>query len=560
MAQTVAALESGPAGGGYFTPILTCMKAMLREIDHVHEFGRGWSSDNMNDIELGMRTVSLGGVDDIQASQTNEPDSTALSGSAEHTTLVRIVPPATQSQAVIPDRNLLQRNANSSSSAAILSRTSLSTSPVDLTISATPRLAPLHCYLQALETPFMLTEDTDLMDTRTSSTVSSEMEDLDLMPTMEDLHLCYRFATKNGQRSLLLATQFDAEAFQRNFFHLSPVYRLTRCAMAAYYYSSDEEANVYYQRARKAFAKYGGIPSVETVRACSLLNTFALNRGQPVIGLQFLKVAVSMIHELQLHIDPDDSPWLNQLTLTPREKEDRRRAFWEVYYHYIWHQALCNDFDTIHVEITCNQMKSPSQVFDPHPVFFPLPVRKAECQILSLIVNIKHLFSIPPHLAIELLVSVRVEGLRNALNEIHSDSRRVAVPCTIFRTWWNFTSVRIMDTERLYPTLLDMAQFMRGMEAREGDSGYTSPFVKAVIEMLGEIERVRIYGWKKWKESDMQNMELAMQVMSIGNSLDDSYDIVEPYTFLGLLGFELGGIRWKGRKEESWRLFWKMCA
>ncbi|KAJ3035792.1 hypothetical protein HDU99_010555, partial [Rhizoclosmatium hyalinum] len=74
MVQSVHQLEAGPAGGGYFTPILACMNAMLTEIDQVHKVGSKSGVDGMKELELSMRIFSIGGVDeDILESRTTEP-------------------------------------------------------------------------------------------------------------------------------------------------------------------------------------------------------------------------------------------------------------------------------------------------------------------------------------------------------------------------------------------------------------------------------------------------------------------------------------------------------
>ncbi|ORY49406.1 hypothetical protein BCR33DRAFT_713741 [Rhizoclosmatium globosum] len=70
--------------------------------------------------------------------------------------------------------------------------------------------------------------------------------------------------------------------------------------------------------------------------------------------------------------------------------------------------------------------------------------------------------------------------------------------------------------------------------------------------MVGEIER-RVGGGAGLVNTG--GLELAMNVASIGSNVEEAKK--EPWAFMGLLGLEVaGGIRWKGRNEEGWRLFW----
>ncbi|ORY39180.1 hypothetical protein BCR33DRAFT_720415 [Rhizoclosmatium globosum] len=52
-----------------------------------------------------------------------------------------------------------------------------------------------------------------------------DIQDPDLMPTINDWYLCYRYLTKGGTIPYPQSISHDAEAFMRNFFSLPPVYR-----------------------------------------------------------------------------------------------------------------------------------------------------------------------------------------------------------------------------------------------------------------------------------------------------------------------------------------------
>ncbi|ORY39147.1 hypothetical protein BCR33DRAFT_418788 [Rhizoclosmatium globosum] len=205
----------------------------------------------------------------------------------------------------------------------------------------------LNKYMAAMERPLISREEP-----------MWDMEDPDLMPTLNDWILCHRMMTDDGKTNPI-SGEYDAEAFLFEFYQLPPVLRLTRCAIAATYHLTQTEAFEYYRRARKAFSKAGSEPSLELIRAYIAVNGFAMNMlGQPLVGLQFLKLAVTMIRDIKLYIDPDDSPWLDYLNLTERQKEDRRRAFWQVYFYYVWHQTICNDSDYIDIELSCDKIKA----------------------------------------------------------------------------------------------------------------------------------------------------------------------------------------------------------
>ncbi|KAJ3294061.1 hypothetical protein HDU79_011498 [Rhizoclosmatium sp. JEL0117] len=497
-----------------------------------------------------------------------------------------------------------------------------------------------------------------------------DMEDPDLMPTLNDWILCHRMMTDDGKTSPI-SGEYDAEAFLFEFYQLPPVLRLTRCAIAATYHLTQTEAFEYYRRARKAFSKAGSEPSVELIRAYIAVNGFAMNMlGQPLVGLQFLKLAVTMIRDIKLYIDPDDSPWLDYLNLTERQKEDRRRAFWQVYTYYVWHQTICNDSDYIEIELSCDRIKGPNPSFT---MFRPNPTRKDYCAALGLIAKIKRLNSIPPPSITELVTSSSIVDFESqlismqasvpdemklwaenpttitaeeeaefvkkslatndklcssnmvaqtaisllyrpimflsSLKQLHplllSPTEQQIVSNSIYRClssalrisnlfslarkhnagpdpfeildtteclfecfvviwfticrmgsgWAGVVAPLIPDFGSLRAQLADIVEFMR-----ENDSGYNSPTLVSIVAMLQEIDRVRSGQSSLNLSDEVSGLEVGMQVMSIGADFGDpAEEIVAPYAFLGLLGLDVdGGVRWKGRSEESWRLFWKL--
>ncbi|KAJ3063620.1 hypothetical protein HDU99_004763, partial [Rhizoclosmatium hyalinum] len=252
-----------------------------------------------------------------------------------------------------------------------------------------------------------------------------ELEDPDLMPNMHDFILCQAYFTKSGTRSPLYAG-LDAEMFLNNYFQLSAAVRLTFCAFAAHDLSNETLAISYYKRARKALARKPFIkPSLELVQTYTCLFHFAINKGQPVIALQFLRAGLQSIRELKLDVDPDDSPWLYSLNLSERRKEERRRTFWQIFWHWSWQRAL-SDEDIIDFPITSVNVKPPSQVFDPLPIFPVNAVKNWECCILNLMGDIKRRYMIPPRRILDLLASEDQISLG-----MHLVSTQSSIPATL---------------------------------------------------------------------------------------------------------------------------------
>ncbi|KAJ3072012.1 hypothetical protein HDU99_002296, partial [Rhizoclosmatium hyalinum] len=100
-------------------------------------------------------------------------------------------------------------------------------------------------------------------------------------------------------------------------------------------------------------------------------------------------------------------------------------------------------------------------------------------------------------------------------------------------------------------------------QSRVGDSG---PIADAVEVMVEEMEMVVQAGHLAPFQNDMfdvvSGLELGMRIMSVGEGPgNEDSPVVEPLCHLGLLGMELGNkVRWKGKGEDSWRLFWKLWA
>ncbi|KAJ3298386.1 hypothetical protein HDU79_010972 [Rhizoclosmatium sp. JEL0117] len=561
---------------------------------------------------------------------------------------------------------------------------SLSSSDASDGLSSRPE-EPLDRIIEAMEqTPLSLTE------------MKSDwnLEDIDLICSMDDWWLVVKHATKNG-RLANVGPKFsiDADDLLRNFSHKSPALRLISAAIAAHNLKLPEKQTiVYYKRARKAIMRScHEHPTIETVQAFYFLYLFALWKGQPSIGRKFLLSSLQMIKELQLDIDPDDSPNLATLQLTQREKEGRRRAFWASYWSFCWEQAVSPE--DVDFEITARKMKPPNAyATETQLIFARAPLVEWDCQVCSLLWRIKRLHSVPPPSIAALFVSqseietninlisvhsrippafrlysksydcisredyVRLISqlqelgldevsdaanlnlyleasvaalhrpklflassksckpmyltpenhmiLTSAINQTLQASHRILclfcffldvsegssrhlleesqrsyfspdfhvtyalfesfcvfwfILCRMDAIWWPFIEQGDAGKEVLAERLNQAVAFVKRIETEEGSfAGTMKPLVRCMESMEDEINRVLRDGRSSSMETALQEMELGMTVMSLGDNVTE-YETKDPYCFLGLLGMEVGGgLRWKGRSEESWKLFWKL--
>ncbi|KAJ3283075.1 hypothetical protein HDU79_009437, partial [Rhizoclosmatium sp. JEL0117] len=267
------------------------------------------------------------------------------------------------------------------------------------------------------------TIDAPIDDIVDPENIDWSVEDPDLMPSNDDFALCVRYFTFNGTRPPA-ASMFDADRILKG---------LVLCAYVAIVSPIPVPAEIqfsYYKRARKALVRFGHQkPSLEMVQSYHLLHAFSALKGQPIIGKQFLKASLDMILDLQMNIDPDDSPWL--ANLSPREKEERRRAFWACYTYFSFERAVSPH--AIQMDIKTDRMKGAG--LDPAATPFfnpPLSTTNWEVALFDIISVIKQAFSIPPKSAQELvhlpayhdlnvtLVSFAVNKLSNVL--LYADS------------------------------------------------------------------------------------------------------------------------------------------
>ncbi|KAJ3026254.1 UNVERIFIED_CONTAM: hypothetical protein HDU68_005949 [Siphonaria sp. JEL0065] len=216
------------------------------------------------------------------------------------------------------------------------------------------------------------------------------------MPTLEDYQLVFCSNTFYGTRVCPVGFSYDIDALLNTFFQQPPAWRLIHCAISAHETEVPESMQLsYYRRARKAVLRsMHESPTYKTVQTFYFLALFGTWKGQPEAGRPFLRYALDLIIKLRLDVDPDASPWLYHLNLTPREKEDRRRAFWSVFYHMRYQQAVSSN--AVSANINSSNINPPSAIVDVYPVFEAVPQTFWICEIYDFISKIKQHHYNPP--------------------------------------------------------------------------------------------------------------------------------------------------------------------
>ncbi|KAJ3257493.1 hypothetical protein HDU77_002698 [Chytriomyces hyalinus] len=173
--------------------------------------------------------------------------------------------------------------------------------------------------------------------------VEGRIEDPDLLPTYEDFSLVYSlFGTSVYFRNndFVVHNLLDKDRFLASFFAQPAPLRYILCALAAY--TADPPLPIriaisYFNKACRAVFRTGDKPSVRILEAVVLITTFALGTGQPSLGKPFFTIALRMLLQLNLHIDPDDV----SNTMRESEKDELRMLFWRVLFH-----LKCEYFDS----------------------------------------------------------------------------------------------------------------------------------------------------------------------------------------------------------------------
>ncbi|KAI9339963.1 hypothetical protein BDR26DRAFT_861892 [Obelidium mucronatum] len=343
------------------------------------------------------------------------------------------------------------------------------------------------------------------------------------MPTIGDWMLVYQSCTNNGKNKPMFYS-FDADNFLNSFFQQKPFFRLMRCAMAAFYADPPLPEIVavnYYSRARKSVIHaMTEKPTYQTVQALSWLCQFLGWKGQPDLARPFLKTALDLIKALRLDIDPDDSPWLFHLNLTPRQKEDRRRAFWCVYWNATMERAISND--ALDVPVTADYIKAPSAVNEPYPVFQDYTSVKTLCEIYSVIIHVKHFCARTPKSIQDILVSDSVATYHTKMFHVHSRAPAA--------------TLHISDSpEQLSPSDITRFRAQQDQSAQTGGSEILDNFMYTV-ELLASkcvVNRLTLYlsSLKSFHPLLVPPNIHQQMVRAINEALDAAHRIVHLYAW-----------------------------
>ncbi|ORY53449.1 hypothetical protein BCR33DRAFT_844776 [Rhizoclosmatium globosum] len=504
---------------------------------------------------------------------------------------------------------------------------------------------------------------------------TSNVQYPDLMPSLDDWLICSKYLTQNGTASPR-SRVIDAESFLDNFFEKPVVLRFIMCGWALMKTkNTTDEGLAYYNRARKALMRSNWTASVDMVFAFTMIYQTARTN----IGKQFLDMAVEMAFELRMDVDPDESPWLSHLT--PRQKEERRRVFWNCFGNLSHYAASAPGGDVPQFKrFKQVKLKPASQTLE--LVFLPFDSLMYTWPLRMMIYSVKQQLSVPPKstqeiLSLDLESSLRdhlllfhsvcppgyILSFEDPLEISHSESELFisqiisarallfnlnlqyqATISVVFRPLmslaalpscrpmylslqeqkvitnainqcleaaWRIYSLYkfafhfshqgveqklpLDDSEyqsydgheafvvfwfvscKLDPTWLPLIRFgdCNSFELRQGlrtlldasplesNGGNVAAVLKAQHAMLGEMEEVARSGVRNpLFNAEVSNHAeiLGMEVTSL-DVRDGKGSVLEPFCYLGFLGFEIGGkIQWKGCSEDSWRLFWKLNA
>ncbi|KAI9324226.1 hypothetical protein BDR26DRAFT_287044 [Obelidium mucronatum] len=360
----------------------------------------------------------------------------------------------------------------------------------------------LQCILNASETPLIDHEGTKW-----------QIEDPDLMPTIDDWLVVYLFLTNNGtpipNETPVPSSNFDSDQFLKDFFKVPAFLRLvalTRCTAPI----SFEKSLVYYKRARKAAIRaVSETPTHQTVQALVILYIYLGYIGRPALVEPLLKIAMHLIQALRLDIDPDDSPWLFHLNLTPRQKEDRRCAFWGAYSEIVWEAATSPKL--VDVPINSNKMKGRSTVYVGSQLIFQGDHFMQSFSILhTVIIAIKKAFVVAPKTSNELIASETVAELQSRMMQAKSQ----------------------LPTDFFEPP--ELSDFFEPPELSENASGKLELNLNCVrLATVCLLNRPRLFlsGFKRFNPMYLSATMQSILVSSINHSLDAAHHILNLLRF-----------------------------
>ncbi|ORY45157.1 hypothetical protein BCR33DRAFT_737541 [Rhizoclosmatium globosum] len=225
---------------------------------------------------------------------------------------------------------------------------------------------------------------------------NAEMEDIDLVPTYDDWLLVYNYFTNYGAL-FPRATGFDAEN------------------MLCSYYTKPAGFRRLFQASTEGSESLG-FDSI----------TGPIDHVQPNLQIRdsfqhieelFAFKSMDLAIELQLHIDPDDSPWLCHLSA--RQREERRRVFWYTFRAYAMVRALSSN--PMHSSTVTENVKYPYSICDPFPIFSNAD-HPIGSQLWNLIGRVKQHWALPPPHIHDLFTSLLNTNLLNQLKHLQESA------------------------------------------------------------------------------------------------------------------------------------------
>ncbi|KAI8611342.1 hypothetical protein BC830DRAFT_662893 [Chytriomyces sp. MP71] len=154
--------------------------------------------------------------------------------------------------------------------------------------------------------------------------VPMDVESVDVFASIEDYFCVQAFLSNISQPTMFL---LDPQEFLDSFFTEPADLRLTMCAVSAALQTPRLPRTVcdnYYKRAMTAFSRSLDNPTLKTLQALMLMNTYVTMNGQPHLARNNFFTAVTFVEKLSLDVDPDDLELRTGVPIPPKEKYERR--------------------------------------------------------------------------------------------------------------------------------------------------------------------------------------------------------------------------------------------
>ncbi|KAJ3233976.1 hypothetical protein HDU81_001801 [Chytriomyces hyalinus] len=200
-------------------------------------------------------------------------------------------------------------------------------------------------------------------------------------------------------RHLLLTFARDSSAFFSQSFHWHPFdsltslklfpleLRLAACAFASHLHVPPLHGSVsftYYCQARRAVSAVLDTPSLETLKACSLLALLAQFKGQPNVAAIMHKKCMHQLAFLQLNEDPDFLPHLQHTS--DALKNERRTLYWSTILCLKIYQTANNNRSLENAGITETVNPAMTKI----GAVLTLSATVCLCNLLDIIIEIVH--------------------------------------------------------------------------------------------------------------------------------------------------------------------------